>query len=85
MYRTYGISFWLPLSGTAFIYKRAYVKTTEYTVRLNGFVADATYSVYDIDAPEVICTLTGAELMNKGITLELPEGEKEIILMYSML
>lgn len=71
------------LAGTAFIYKRAEVKDTEYTVRLNGLVRTATYDVYDIDSPENIYTLTGEELMTDGITLTLPDGEKAIILMYN--
>ncbi len=71
------------LSGTALVYKRANVKKTEYTVRLNGLVRTATYDVYDIDSPENIYTMTGDELMTGGITLALPEGEKAIILMYN--
>lgn len=71
------------LSGTAFVYKRANVKDTEYTVKLNGLVRTATYDVYDIDNPENVYTLTGDELMTGGITLALPEGEKAIILMYN--
>lgn len=71
------------LCGTAFIYKRIDVSDTEYNVNLNGLVADAKYSVYDIDAPETVYSLTGEELMNKGITLKLPDGEKAIILMYN--
>lgn len=71
------------LAGTALVYKRADVKDTEYTVKLNGLVASQTYSVYDIDYPERIYSLTGEVLMNEGITLKLPEGEKAIILMYN--
>ncbi len=71
------------LSGTALIYKRADVKNTEYTVKLNGLVPSVSYSVYDTDYPETVYNLTGEELMNEGITLTLPEGEKAIILMYN--
>ncbi|MBO5858714.1 MAG: alpha-galactosidase [Clostridia bacterium] len=71
------------LSGTAFIYKREKVKDSEYTVVLNGLVSTATYNVYDFDNPEKIYTLTGEELMNDGFTINLPEGEKAIILMFS--
>ena len=70
-------------SGTALVYKRANVMKTEYTVKLNGLVTSATYDVYDIDSPENVYILTGEELMNKGITLTLPDGEKAIILMYN--
>ena len=71
------------LSGTAFIYKRADVSKNEYTVKLNGLVRSETYNIYDIDSPEKIYTLTGEELMNNGLTISLPDGEKAIFLMYS--
>ena len=71
------------LSGTALIYKRAKVTDAEYTVKLNGLISDKTYSVYDIDTPETVYTLSGEELMNNGLKLNLPEGEKAIILMFA--
>lgn len=71
------------LTGTALIYKRSEVTDSEYTVKLNGLIPSAEYTVYDIDAPEKIYTLSGEELMNSGLTLSLPEGEKAIILMFS--
>ena len=69
-------------AGTALIYKRANVKDTEYTVKLNGLIASETYEIYDIDKPEEIHKLTGEELMNNGLTLPLPEGQKAIIIMF---
>ncbi|MBQ9945545.1 MAG: alpha-galactosidase [Clostridia bacterium] len=71
------------LKGTALVYKRADVKDKEYTVVLNGLAPQAVYEIYDKDAPENITSLTGEELMTKGFTIPLPEGEKAIILMYS--
>ena len=71
------------LSGTALIYKRANVTDKEYTVEFNGLISSQTYDVYDIDSPETVYTLTGEQLMNEGITLKLPDGEKAIILMYN--
>ena len=71
------------LKGTALIYKREKVTDTEYTVKLNGLSEAKTYKVYDIDNPKKIYTLTGKELMNDGITLPLPEGQKAIILMFN--
>ncbi len=71
------------LSGTALVYKRADVKDTEYNVKLNGLISSQTYNVYDTDYPETVYSLTGEELMNEGITLNLPDGEKAIILMYN--
>lgn len=70
------------LSGTAFVYKRADVTDEEYTVKLNGLIPSQTYNVYDIDSPETVYSLSGKELMNEGLTLTLPEGEKVIILMF---
>ncbi len=71
------------LSGTALVYKRADVINSKYTVKFNGLVSSQTYNVYDIDAPETVYTMTGEELMNKGLTIGLPEGEKAIVLMYN--
>lgn len=71
------------LSGTALIYKREKVNDKEYTVKLNGLVASKTYKIYDIDKPEAVYTLTGEELMSKGLTIKLPEGQKAIILMFN--
>ncbi len=69
-------------AGTALIYKRENVSADEYTVKLNGLIPSKTYSIYDIDNPEKIYTLTGKELMNTGLTINLPEGQKAVILMF---
>ena len=71
------------LAGTALIYKRPEVTKTEYTVKLNGLVPEKTYNIYDIDTPETVHTVTGEELMNEGLTISLPDGEKAIFLMYN--
>lgn len=71
------------LSGTALIYKRPEVSEKEYTVKLNGLVPEQTYTVYDIDTPEKVNNITGKELMNEGFTIDLPEEEKAIILMFN--
>ena len=71
------------LSGMALVYKRAEVTDSEYTVKLNGLMTDKTYTVYDIDSPEKVYTLSGEELMSKGLPLKLPDGEKAIILMFN--
>ncbi len=70
-------------AGTALIYKRANVLADEYTVKLNGLIPEKTYSVYDIDNPEKLYSLTGTELMNDGLKIDLPKGEKAIILMFN--
>lgn len=70
-------------NGMALVYKRADVKDSEYTVKLNGLISDAVYSVYDYDSPENVFEMTGEELMNSGIKLTLPEGEKAFIIMFN--
>ncbi len=71
-------------NGMALVYKRADVKDSEYTVKLNGLDREAVYSVYDYDKPEEVFEMTGNELMSDGIKLTLPEGEKAFIIMFSV-
>lgn len=71
-------------SGMALVYKRADVKDSEFNVKLNGLVADAVYRVYDYDSPENVFEMTGEELMNSGVKLTLPEGEKAFIIMFNL-
>jgi hypothetical protein len=66
----------------ALVYKRADVRSNEYTVVLNGLIPAQEYTLYDIDAPDKAYTLTGEQLMGEGYTLELPKGEKAIVLMF---
>ncbi len=70
-------------AGTVLIYKRANVNDSKYTVKLNGLAAQLTYDVYDIDNPETVYSMTGEELMSEGITINLPDGEKAIFLMFN--
>ncbi len=72
-------------SGMALVYKRADVRLSEYTVKLNGLSTDTVYVVYDYDAPENKHELTGAQMMNEGIKLSLPDGEKAFIIMFEAL
>lgn len=69
--------------GTALIYKREDVHSKEYTVKLNGLIENVTYEIYDIDNPEEKKQLTGKQLMSEGYTVNLPDGKKAIILMFS--
>ncbi len=71
------------LKGMALVYKRLEVKDTQYTVKLNGLIPEKVYSLYDFDNPEKIYEMTGEELMNNGLILDLPEGPKAIILMFN--
>lgn len=71
------------LTGEALVYKRENVKETEYTLRLNGLIGDKEYEVYSIDEPENIYKMTGEKLMTEGVKLQLPEGKKAFIIMFS--
>ncbi len=70
--------------GAALIYKRENVKNDTYTLKLNGLYEDKTYEVYDIDAPEKIYTLTGAELMSDGLSLSITETPKAVVAKYKV-
>ncbi len=69
--------------GYALVYKRINVNETEYTVKFNGLNPDVEYEVYDYDNPENVYTMTGEEMMCDGMKLQLPEGEKAFIIMFS--
>ena len=69
-------------SGMALVYKRSEVTDTGYTLYLNGLKTATKYKLYDIDNPEKVYTMEGIELMNYGLTLPLPEGEKAMIIMF---
>ncbi len=70
------------LEGEALIYKRPGVNDKEYTLKLNGLDRTSQYEIYDIDNPEKIYSMSGEELMSDGLLLQLPEGEKAIIMMF---
>ncbi len=70
-------------NGCALVYKRKDVKDTEYILRLNGLNSNMEYEVYDIDNPETVYAMTGEELMYEGLKLQLPEGEKAFVIMFS--
>ena len=70
-------------NGCALVYKRKDVKDTEYILKLNGLNSNMEYEVYDIDNPETVYTMTGEELMYEGLKLQLPEGEKAFVIMFS--
>ena len=71
-------------SGMALIYKRSEVKDIEYTLYLNGLHTATKYKLYDYDNPEKVYLVEGIELMKYGLTLPLPEGEKAMIIMFSV-
>lgn len=70
--------------GEALIYKRSDVNDTEFTLQLNGLISDKNYNIYDYDNPEKVHTMTGDELMENGINIALPDGEKAIIMMFDV-
>lgn len=51
-------------------------------LKLNGLYENKSYEVYDIDCPEKIYTLTGKELMNGGIELNIEETPKASVIKY---
>ena len=70
--------------GTAFIYKRSKVSKDEFLLKLNGLDEEMIYEVYDIDNPETVYTISGSELMRKGITLTVSQTPKAVIIMYNV-
>ena len=70
-------------SGFALIYKRADVKENTFTLKLNGLLSDAVYTVSDYDNADFSVTATGAELMEDGIEINLPEGRKAMIFTFA--
>ena len=66
--------------GVIFIYKRAAVNKSEYTVKLNGLQPDAQYEISDVDGIIETYKYTGNELMSEGLTIPMPKSEKAIIL-----
>lgn len=69
-------------AGDVLLYKRENVEEKEYTLNLNGLIEDEMYNVYSIDAPDEIYTLSGSELMEKGINISFPEGKKAYVFMF---
>ena len=70
--------------GMALVYKRAKVNDDTYILKLNGLETEKNYKLYDFDKPETVYTMTGQELMEKGIDIDLPEGEKAVIVMFKV-
>lgn len=69
--------------GFAVIYKRENVEQNNFNIKLNGLDPDKTYVYYDYDKPETKYEMTGAELMAKGVDLEITETPKAVIILYS--
>ena len=69
--------------GEALIYKHKDAASGAYAVVLSGLSATASYTVYDTDASDASEILTGAQLMRGAFTVDLPEGEKAVIVKYA--
>ena len=69
--------------GVALIYKREDVKENEYRLVLNGLSPEKIYTVSDYDGINETLTLSGNELMTKGIVLRIDETPKAVIIQYS--
>ncbi len=70
--------------GMALVYKRANVNDDTYTLKLNGLIPDEKYTLYDVDSSGEYYFMTGQELMDEGLGIDLPEGEKAIIIMFAV-
>ena len=70
--------------GEALIYKRADVRADNYTLIFNGLDPEKKYNVYDYDNPDSVKKVSGKDLMETGYDIALPEGEKAVIIMYSV-
>lgn len=70
--------------GEALIYKRTDVKDDSFTLKLNGLEPDKNYNIYDYDSPAEVSVINGKELMETGYEVALPDGEKAVIVMYSV-
>ena len=68
--------------GAALIYKREKVKDNEYLLRLNGLEAQRNYLITDFDDPDFRVTMSGDELMNKGIVIGINESPAAAIIRY---
>ncbi len=68
--------------GAALIYKRENVKNNSYVLKLNGLETDTMYEIYDIDSPDKIYTLDGAQLMDSGLKISINETPEAVVMMY---
>jgi alpha-galactosidase len=50
--------------------------------RLQGLAPDATYDVTDLDKPEATVQITGRELMEKGLLVQLPDRPAAALIAY---
>ena len=69
-------------AGMALIYKRADVADDLYLLRPMGLDPDATYTVWDIDAPKDRATYTGARLMRYGVSVRLDDAPECAVWQY---
>ncbi|MBR2413505.1 MAG: alpha-galactosidase [Clostridia bacterium] len=70
-------------NGYALVYKRVDVKEKTFTLKFNGLQPDTIYTVSDYDNADFTVTATGVELMENGINIDLPDGRKAMIFMFS--
>ena len=70
--------------GIALIYKRDNVTDSEYRLVMNGLSPEKSYTVYDFDGVIPSVTKTGDELMSEGITLQINDTPKAVIMQYSV-
>ena len=69
--------------GAAVVYKRENVAANEYRLILNGLNPGDSYSVYSIDSPDDVITLTGDEIMSAGIDIKTEKTPGAYIIFYN--
>ena len=63
-------------------FRRPLSPTGEARYNLGGLEPDARYELTDFDAPETT-TMTGRDLMDKGLTINIPEQPGAAVVRYT--
>ena len=65
--------------GFVQLFRPEKAKNPSYSIKLKGLIPDMTYAVRDADTQKTY-TETGAALMEKGITVEIPDAKGSALL-----
>jgi alpha-galactosidase len=69
--------------GVVQVFRRAQSPYEAARYRLHGLEAGATYVVTDLDRPDAASTVSGQELMDNGLRVEIPERQTALLLTYT--
>ena len=69
-------------AGAALIYRREQVASSKYLLHFNGLNPSKEYTLTDFDDMAFNYTVTGEELMQTGVTLQLRQGPSATIILY---